>query len=282
MKRQNRGVEPFLRGVVVCIALLMVSGVMTSNSVQAQNVFGITGGYGSSSDAIYPVVESRSIYGMPNFGVSWRNYTSERYVGCFGIDLEYMKRGFSYSPYASYAEEGEELKYYTRTINTLLIPIVWQPHVYMIYRRVRVFGEAAATFSYDLNSEYVNDYAADKGYEDTEGEYEYILARDNRLGYGLSFGGGVALLFGRFEAMARVRYYWGLSDVVRNRNKYYSNNIDGVENPFGLTPIRSSLNSLMINFGIAYRFDPTGFKSWQTKSVKVTDQGGKFNYTGKK
>ncbi len=272
-----------MKPLAVWLIVLVVCGVMVPMSSQAQNVIGITGGYGSGSDALYPNVESRSVYGLPNFGISWRNYTAQGNVGCFGIDLEYMQRGFSYSPYASYEAEGAELQYYTRKINTLLVPIVWQPYFYLLHRRVRVFGDAAATFSYDLSSTYVNDYAAAKGYYDeTEGEYEYIVARDNRVGYGLSFGGGIALLFGRFEIMSRVRYYWGLSDVLRNRNKYYSNNLDGAENPFNLTPIRSSLNNLMLNFGLAYRFDPDGFKAWRVKKVKVEKTGTNFNYTGKK
>ncbi len=268
---------------VAVMTLLLAATVGSTGSAEAQNVVGIIGGYGSSKDAIYPAQKSRSIYGLPNFGITWRNYTAERYVGCFGIDLEYMKRGFSYAPYASYYEEGEELLYYTRTINTILLPIVWQPHVYMLYRRVRLFGEAAATFSYDISSEYDNDYA-EGIYGDeivSSGEYEYMTARDNRIGYGLFFGGGLALILGRYEFMAKVKYYWGLSDVVRNRNKYYSNNLDGAENPFYYTPIRSSLNGFMLNFGIAYRFDAEGFKSWRVKREKVK-MGSDFGYTGKK
>ncbi len=269
-----------LTGLMALTALM----VLSAEGAVAQNVVGITGGYGSSKDAIYPVVESRSLYGLPNFGISWRNYTAERVVGCFGIDLEYMQRGFSYAPYASYYDEGETLLYYTRKINTILLPIVWQPHVYMLYRRVRLFGEAAATFSYDFNSTYDNEYAAENfgdNYE-SSGDYEYMTARDNKIGYGLTFGGGLALLLGRYEVMARVRYYWGLSDVVRNRNKYFSNNLDGAENPFYYTPIRSSLNGLMLNFGVAYRFDAEGFKSWRKKREKAPAMNKGFGYTGKK
>ncbi len=112
------------------------------------------------------------------------------------------------------------------------------------------------------------------------GDYEYTTARDNRFGYGLAGGGGVALLLGRIEILARARYYFGLSDVVRNRNKYSGNSLDGAENPFSLTPIRSSINNMMINFGVNYHFGREGFDSWQTKSVKVK-MGRDFNYKGK-
>lgn len=57
-----------------------------------------------------------------------------------------------------------------------------------------------------------------------------------RWGYGLAGGGGISFLIRRFEINVRARYYFGLSDVVRNRNKYADNGIDGSENPFWATP----------------------------------------------
>ncbi len=265
------------------LLLIIFSLFITATQLNGQNVFGVTGGYGSGSENIYPAVEGRTVYGLKNFGISWRNYTAEKYVGCFGIDLEFLQRGFSYAPYASTYLEGEEMFYYTRKINSLVLPIVWQPYVYMFERRVRVFFEAAATFSYDISSTYKNDYALENDLYSSgfEGDYDYQLTRDNRLGYGLAFGGGLAYLIGRYEIMARVRYYWGLSDVVRNRNKYYTNNMDGAENPFDLTPIRSPLNNVMINFGVGYRFDfADGFKAWSNVKIKAPKINDGFNYKG--
>ncbi|MFI3248646.1 MAG: PorT family protein [Rikenellaceae bacterium] len=268
------------------IVLIILAIIATLPTLTAQNTVGVTGGFGSGGESIYPVVEGRTIYGLTNFGLTWRNYSRESVVGGFGVDLEYMQRGFSYSPYASQAVEGEELYYYTRRINSIMLPIVWQPHFYMLYRRVRVFLEAAATFNYDLNSTYSNDYLRNKyeeaglELEDWEGDYEYMTARDNRFGYGLAGGGGISLLGGKYEVMARVRYYYGLSDVVRNRNKYYSNNLDGPENPFSLTPIRAPLNNLFISFGLSYHFGPEGFKSWNQERVKVPNMGKGFDFKG--
>ncbi len=266
------------------IAIIICALIASTTLIQAQNTFGVMGGFGSGSEMIYPAVEGKSIYGLSNYGVTWRNYSSESVVGGFGIDLEYMQRGFSYSPYASSQPEGAELYYYTRRVNTIMMPIVWQPHFYMIDRRVRVFLEAAATFHYDLNSTYSNDYLREKyesaglEIEDWEGDYDYMTARDNRFGYGLAGGGGISLLTGKFEVMARVRYYFGLSDVVRNRNKYYSNNMDGPENPFSLTPIRSPLTNFFVNFGISYHFGPEGFASWNKTRVKTPKMNDGFGY----
>ncbi len=261
--------------------------VVATTTLSAQHTLGVMAGWGSGSDAIYPDVKNRSVYGLVNVGVSWRTYSESLVVGCFGADLMYQERAFSFSPSSSMVLEGDKLNYYTRRINTIMLPIMWQPHFYIAERRVRIFGEAAATFSYDFSSTYDNDFQrqldTSMGLFDpaTEysGKYEYMTARDNHFGYGLLFGGGAAILVGKFEILGRVRYYWGLSDVVRNRNKYYSNNNDGNENPFTLTPIRSSLNGLTTSFGVNYHFGPSGFASWQTKRVKGKI-GRKFNYNG--
>ncbi len=276
-----------MRRYIVILASLLLS--LTHHSLSAQNTFGIMGGYGSNSNAIYPAVDGRTVYGLSNVGVSWRTYSADPFVGCFGMELQYIQRGFSYSPSSSLATtEDDEKYYYTRRINSLNIPVIWQPHFYIAERRIRVFFEAAVTFSYDLNSTYDNDFQRQLDItlgrfdEETiyEGEYEYMLARDNRFGYGLFGGGGAALIFGRVELFGRIRYYWGLSDVVRNRNKYYSNNNDGYENPFSLTPIRSSLNGIFFNFGFNYRVGKAdGFASWKVNRVKVK-MGSEFNYTG--
>ena len=91
------------------------------------------------------------------------------------------------------------------------------------------------------------------------------LPRDNRWGYGLAGGGGIAVLFGRYELNFRARYYFGLSDVVRNRNKYYDNTDDGPENPFWTTPMRSPLDNITITVGLSYRFNKEGFETWKPR-----------------
>ena len=108
-----------------------------------------------------------------------------------------------------------------------MLPIVWQPHFYLFRNHVRVYLEAAATFSYHLSSTYENEEAKASGAADWKGDYSFKLPRDNRWGYGLAGGGGIALLIRRFEINVRARYYFGLSDIVRNRNKYADNGIDG-------------------------------------------------------
>lgn len=56
--------------------------------------------------------------------------------------------------------------------------------------------EAALTFSYNFDSSYVNDVARENGVEPWRGKYEFKTARDNRWGYGLAGGAGLAVLIG--------------------------------------------------------------------------------------
>ena len=154
---------------------------------------------GLSSARPDPKQEMKPIWGRSSFGLSWRYYGRQRVVGGFGIDLEFLQQGFSFAPNASTIEDEKDYRYYTRKLNTLVLPIVWQPHVYMFRRRVRIYGEAAATFSYNFSSTYENEVAKDAGEADWKGNYRYKTPRDNRWGYGLAGGGGIAVLFRQFD-----------------------------------------------------------------------------------
>ncbi len=238
----------------------------------------------------FPKYEMKSIFPMTNFGVSWRYYSMPRLVGCVGADLEYMQRGFMYGYHNdSYTDEDgkehREYSYYTRTLNTIMLPIVWQPHVYLARNHIRLYIEGAVTFSYNFGGDY--DYEACDGehhkgapYPNIKGKYDWRVERDNRWNYGLAGGGGFALLFGRMEFGVRARYYFGYADLMRNLNKYYDNWIDGDENPFYYTPNRSPLDNLTFNITLAYRFNKDGFDTWNRTRVKNRQVKNKeFNFS---
>ncbi|MDE5963452.1 MAG: PorT family protein, partial [Alistipes sp.] len=154
----------------------------------------------------------------------------------------------------------------------------WQPHVYLFTHRMRVYLEAAATFSYNLSSTYENEQARADGLPDWKGTYTFTTPRDNRFGYGLAGGGGIAILIKQFELNFRVRYYFGYSDIVRNRNKYADNATDGPENPFAATPLRSPLDNLNISIGLSYRFNKEGFQTWKPRPKREKNKEV-FKYT---
>ena len=165
-----------------------------------------------------------------------------------------------------------------------MLPIVWQPHIYLFKNRMRVYLDAAAFFSYNISSTFINEEAAnssrgqDKG--PWRGEYGFKVARDNRWGYGLAGGGGIAVLVKQLEFSVRVRYYFGYSDLLRNHNKYAGNSTDGNENPFPQTPHRSPLDNLTFSIGVSYRFNKSGFTEWNNRPPKRDKNKEVFNYKG--
>lgn len=252
----------------IMTALLLLAAAFSWRGAQAQHTLGFTAGYGMASSRLDPQQETKGIWGIYTGGLTWRYYGTQRFAGGFGVDLEFLQQGFSFAPNASTIEDKKDYRYYTRHINSVMLPIVWQPHFYMFRNHVRVYLEAAATFSYQFSSTYQNDVAKDAGQANWKGDYPYKLARDNRFGYGLAGGGGIALLIRRIELNFRVRYYFGLSDAVRNRTKYADNTDDGPENPFWATPLRSPLDNLTISVGVNYRFNKTGFDTWKPREKR--------------
>ncbi len=272
------------RFIILTVATLAAL-VLYSAEARAQHVVAVTTGYGMATSRLYPAQETKPIWGTWSAGVSWRYYSLPRFVGGFGIDLEWIERGFSYAPYASIYEDKKEYKYYTRRINTLMMPIVWQPHAYLFKNHLRVYLEAALTLSYNFSSSFENrePYTFGANPENKtviSGKYDMRSERDNSFGYGLAAGGGIDILIKQVEIGFRVRYDIGYSDILRNRNKYYDNELDNVnkpgENPFWRTPLRSPLDNLTIGVRVGWRFNKEGFEAWKVKRKKRQKEVIKF------
>lgn len=251
------------------LILITILAAAAFTTASAQHTVGVFGGAGAASIRLYPLQETKPLIGGANFGLSWRYYSLPRFVGAVGIDLEFMKRGYSYGyTYSSTIDENgmeqRDYSFYNRSINSIVLPIVWQPHVYLVKNHVRLYLEAAFTLSYNFGGEWDYDDKPEHG------DYDWRIERDNRFNYGLAGGGGLALLFGRYEVGVRARYYFGYADIMRNRNKYYNNYTDGLENPFTLTPLRSPLDNINISITLAYRLSKDGFKEWTYKPKKLT------------
>ena len=170
-------------------ALFALAALAAWQGASAQHTLGFTVGYGMGNGRFQPQQEMRAIWGLYSGGLSWRYYGKQRFVGGFGIDLEFQQQGFSFATNASQVEEKKDYLYYTRHVNSVVLPIVWQPHFYMLRNHVRIYLEAAATFSYNISSTYENEQARANGSAGWKGDYPFKLARDNRWGYGLAGGG---------------------------------------------------------------------------------------------
>ena len=253
--------------------------LMGTERASAQHTLTLTGGSGLSTARFYPAEETKWVWGMETVGLSWRFYSDKpRFVGAVGVDLEYLERGFSvgYAYTSSFVDDKEvrTYKYYTRNVNSLMLPIVWQPHVYAAKNRIRIFLEAAFVLSFNISSDY--------SYQDDRypaGKYEWKVPRDNRFGYGLSGGAGFALLFGQVEVGFKAKYNFGYSDILKNRNKYYSNTTDGRENPFYYSPLRSPMDNINAMITVGWRFNTRGFDSWYVVRPKKEKRLETFNFS---
>ena len=267
----------YTRITITLVATLLA--IIGTERATAQHTLTLTGGSGLTTARFYPSEETKWMWGAETYGISWRYYSDKpRFVGAVGVDLEYIERGFNlgYAYTAEYIDDREirHYQYYTRHINSIMLPIVWQPHVYAANNRIRVFIEAAFVLSYNISSNY--SYENDRY---PAGEYEWKVPRDNRFGYGLSGGAGFALLFGQVEIGIKAKYNFGYSDILKNRNKYYSNSTDGRENPFYYSPLRSPIDNISAMLTVGWRFNKRGFDSWYVVRPKKEKRLDSFNFS---
>ena len=265
-------------GIIVTLVVTLFT-LMGTERAAAQHTLTLTGGTGLSNARFYPAEETKWLWGMETVGISWRYYSPKpRFVGAVGVDLEFMERGFQYGyAYTSAIVDDKEVRtyqFYTRKVNSIMLPIVWQPHFYVAKNRLRIFIEAAFVLSYNISSEYSYENDRYPG-----GKYEWKVPRDNRFGYGLSGGAGFAVLIGQLEVGLKAKYNFGYSDLMKNRNKYYSNTTDGRENPFYYSPLRSPVDNISAMITIGWRFNKRGFDSWYVVRPKKEKRIETFNFS---
>ena len=259
--------------------MVVLFALVGSERATAQHTLTLTGGTGVSTARFYPAEETKWMWWPDTYGISWRYYSDKpRFVGCVGVDLEYMERGFNFGyAYTSEMKDDKEIRhyqFYTRHVNSLMLPIVWQPHIYAANNHLRIFIEAAFVLSYNISSDY--SYENDRF---PAGKYEWKVPRDNRFGYGLSGGAGLAVLLGQVELGFKAKYNFGYSDLMKNRNKYYSNTTDGRENPFYYTPLRSPVDNISVLLTLGWRFNKRGFDAWYVVRPKKEPRMKTFNFS---
>ena len=277
-----------MKRLVKILTLAFLLSLAISYESSAQHTLALTGGSGFATARPYPAQETKPIWGTYQAGISWRYYSMPRFIACFGIDVELLQRGFSFAPYPYLYENKKDYKYYTRTINSIMVPIVWQPHAYLFKKHLRVYLEAAPTFSFNFASKFHNEEKYSIKLDGSvpapvSGKYEFRAERDNRFSYGLRGGAGFDLIFGQFEFGVRAMYDFGYSDILRNRNKYYDNLLDSElkpgENPFYYTPLRSPLDNLTVSVKLGFRIGKEGFQEWYWKKPAFPKNKEVFKYT---
>ncbi len=256
--------------------LLAVCSVCIPTRAFAQHYVGVRAGYGGGSPRLYPIIDSKTNWGMLHGGVSWKYYTGEKVLGGIEADLLFMQQGFAYGDRYMFSgsrfggQPSDTTGRYELTVNSIVIPLMLQPHFYLFQQRLRIFLNAGVTFSYHIGGRYEvtsnlkGRYTGNGDQLGThtlaKGKYTLERLRDNRWGYGLVGGGGITWSFGQWEIMSEVRYYMGYSDIWRNKNKYLHK-----DNRF----LRSWMDNLQISVGAYYRLGKGGIISEQGRGAKA-------------
>jgi hypothetical protein len=247
---------------LVCIVLLFVVG---ASAASAQHYIGVKGGYGAAQGRLYTswgASEGAMTLGKYTGGLMWKYYSSQANLGGIAAELEFQQRGYrvfdggapGVQPKVS---DTTSYRANTRTVNSLTLPLIWQPHFYMMNRKVRVWASAGVTLSYNLGigDKYTvtnYDWDATDEVQTVTSEttpYKMQTARDVRWNYGWLGGAGIGVLMDRWEFFVEGRYYYGMSDILRTKTKYQFNDEE---------PIRSELDNIYITMGVFFRLGKGG------------------------
>lgn len=232
--------KAYRRVIILAIAACCTLGV------HAQHYVGVRGGYGGGTIRFEPARETGFLIGMPSGGVSWKYYSEVKYVGAIGIDLQYIEKGFKWFP-----RVGSDTSY-QRRMQTIEMPFMWQPHLYLFKHHVRTFINLGVYASYIISSD--SSTVSRKNGVLHSGNYPMRLVKDNAWGYGLCAGAGIGVLLDRFEILVEARYSFGYSDLLKNSTKYPGN------------PARSPNDALNFSMGIYYRLGKGGIIAPQGKA----------------
>lgn len=233
--------------LLFCLLLLIYA-----DSLSAQHYIGVMGGWGGGMARFKPAKETGIEWGLYAGGLSYKFYSETKYVGGIEIDLLFKQKGFNYDE--SFGSDES----YHRTINSIEIPLIWQPHFYLFQRRARFFINLGIQASYNLNSTYSRQSKTNGVIE--SGTYTMQLNRDNRFDYGLCGGAGLAFLLGpqrRVEFSIEARYGFGYGDILRNPTKYKGN------------PDRSPLDNINVFAAVYYRLGKGGIRSAASKATQL-------------
>lgn len=245
-----------MKRIVLYLSLLLgilLSGVPTSLSAQERGVpsatvaaawapvkvdhwLGIRGGYGMATTRMEPDRDTEFLKGLFIFGLTYKfDVPKQKYVGMIEVDINYSQKGYVlHQTYGS--DEMQERKY-----NVIEIPILWQPYLPLGKSGTRFHLSAGPFVSYAFNSTY-REYNDATGETYVDEKYDYDSSRDNRWEYGVTIGGGFLIVIKkRWGISLDARYNIGLSDILKDKQKYEGN------------PFRSPVDQIAISLGVSYK-----------------------------
>ncbi len=263
MKRQKT-----ITGGWPTLALALMLSLCTAEAA-GQHYLGIRGGFGGGLARPQTLRSNQEIglyLGSPSAGITWKYYSPTRVAGGIEVDLQYVCKGYKMFTYAPIPDRGEEPNYtdtttYIRTIRAIELPVMWQPHFYVMNRNARIFLNIGMYASYYLSQQEQQESTLEN-VEAFDRPYEMLSVRDNRIDFGLTGGLGFGYFFGRFEVLAEARYSFGYSDLMKPKSKY-------PPNTFSRTPV----DMVNVSIGVNYRLGRGGILAPPSpRKLRMTDQ----------
>lgn len=229
--------------------MIFALSVLAVKSVSAQHYLGVRGGFGGGTSRFEPILDDRFFTGLTSFGASWKYRSQTKYVGVIQLDLLYAQQGYQR------AENQFADTSYRRTVNSIMMPFMWQPNVQLFKGRGEFFSNLGVYVCYNMDSKY--EWVSDRDGVFESGNYEMVNIRDNMMGYGLVAGAGLGFYVGRFEFVVEARYWYGYSDILKNHTKYEGN------------PMRSPMDQLNLSLGIFYRLGKSKDKTKNNGTARI-------------
>lgn len=205
-----------MKKVIIGIISVLVSAGSAVDTVHAQTHYasnvalGVKGGVDLSRVMFTPSVKQGFAMGM-NAGLTFR-YIEENHFGLIA-EINYEQRGWK-EDFETYPFE------YTRTINYIQIPFL--AHIYF-GRRGKFFFNAGPEVGFKIgestsaNFDYNNLGSVKDFPSGLRTTYQYQLAAENKIDYGISAGlGGEFSLNKRNSIYLEGRFYYGLGNVLKS------------------------------------------------------------------
>ncbi len=137
------------------IYIYMVLLLLGVGGAQAQHYVGVRAGMGNGSSRQFPLREMGPVWGLKSAGVAWKYYDDEPFLGGIEMDAIWMQQGWREYVMVPVPDTDERRRvgFTQRTVDVVMVPLMWQPHLYLFRQRLRIFVNAGVTLSHILSSE---------------------------------------------------------------------------------------------------------------------------------
>lgn len=203
--------------ITYIVSLLLATSISLfaqDSAFQPEWAFGVNAGATFSRINFSPKVTQESLQQLQG-GVTVR-YLSEKNFG-LQAELNLSQRGWQ--------EQKDSIPDHKFTKSLLYFELPVMTHIYFnLGSRVRLVFNLGPQIGYQLSENIKeNNVVLDPGFNEEAFGYpvQYTTATQNKFDWGIAAGGGFELRTGIGSFVLEGRYYYGLSDIYKNRKSDY-------------------------------------------------------------